>query len=223
MHRRPLVDCPICEGTGSPPPFKLTSMPDMPEFGGTDNCPCVRWPGNSRAPEFRARLQRAREDMEVPAAGNDVDPEASAEAMKPAHAAADAGDDQYWPPLPPWTDEQKAAAGELHRGLMRVWELMQAFKDEENDSAIEENIVRIVASIPDRDLRDTFDYITELGDLLTGMRSALIEDPRGQPEAEDYEHCKPVTSRSEYAKLAREREAQAYRLERLAQTEPAAG
>jgi hypothetical protein len=65
--RRPLADCPICEGTGLLPPFKLTSECGRLEFDGepmSGACPCVQWEGDSRTPEFRARLQGVREDIE---------------------------------------------------------------------------------------------------------------------------------------------------------------
>jgi hypothetical protein len=63
-RRDPLADCPICEGTGKWK-FRLTSECGRAEFGGepvSGDCPCVQWPGDSRKPEFRARLQAAHEE-----------------------------------------------------------------------------------------------------------------------------------------------------------------
>jgi hypothetical protein len=180
--------------------------------------------------------------MLEPAAGNGADPETSAEAMKAQFAALDAGDtesiaasredagepqtddDSHWPDLPPWTDAERNQAAELLRMLPRVWELARAFKGREDcDVDVEDNAARIVASIPDRDLLATRDALEEVEKFFAELRDALERDPRGTPEAEDYERCKPLSSRSGYAKLVQAREARAYRLERLAQTEPAAG
>jgi hypothetical protein len=92
-RRRPLADCPICEGTGLLPPFKYTSACGRLEFGGkpaSGPCLCVQMEGDSRKPEFRATLQSVREEMDSErnaGAGNGSDPEASAERMKAAHAA----------------------------------------------------------------------------------------------------------------------------------------
>jgi hypothetical protein len=186
-------------------------------------------------------VQRSRENKKEQAAtddsplrsgqagGNGGDPETSAERMMAAHAVLEAGDsqaddDSHWSFLPPWTDEQKAAAAELLRIISRVSQMARAFEGREDcDVDREDNAERIIASIPDRDLRNASDAIDGLERFFAELRHAVKKDPRCQPEAQDYERCEPVASRSGYAKLEQEHKARAYRLERLAQTEPAAG